>query len=250
MIFTRAGDKSRVQMWTKGEGDKGIPKNAVITVNGSASCSVNYDWLRFQYLDSFQGIYLPIAFQISNSYWKVFGEKNNGGLYEPVSVSYSWQTEMVIQISSMLPYGYDIYFNDNYLRYDYNSHWFYFNGIRLDSLNNIKSDLFCTSYSYIMVCETPTPIICTIAPLQQPILGEDYTLNCNATGSPVLVLEWSVEYEDRKTTMRDSVKIELVQSEPAVITSVLTISEFTVYDIGVYSCSVTNKRFVNFLTKI
>ena len=77
----------------------------------------------------------------------------------------NWRTGgskgLVIQISTAWVSDgfYDIYINKKHLQFNYGSSdtWSSYKDNRLNTVNNVYSDLFCTHYDYIMVCKDAQP---------------------------------------------------------------------------------------------
>ena len=153
----------------------------------------------------------------------------------------SYVFDIQISDSIVAPDGfYDIYVNKNNVQLNYGSvdDWNSYSSYRLNTADNIRSDLFCTHYTSIMICENSQPKICSLdGPVKPLILGASYTLTCKGVGSPILEVTW------KKTDESAIDGTQTLNEDNDVITSTLTIQNYSTSESGVYTCSVRNQNY-------
>ena len=100
-------------------------------------------------------------------------------------------------------------------------------------------------FNYLSVCSDSQPTICPID-LRSPTLGADFNLTCIGSGAPYLDLSWST---DKTVTMTTHPWIYNTSSADHVITSILTLSNFSLKHEGDYKCTVKNLNFQKTISK-
>ena len=222
----------------------------LITVKGGfhGECAGGSDYLRFRKSGEWNQ---PVVFQFDdgNELKKVsvYGECKNGtcnlGLSDKETVT-DWKIgqEFDFQISdanvSSSPGFYNIYINKKNVQLNYCSAWDSYSDYRLNTADNIRSDLFCTHYTSIMICDTSQPKICSlVGPVKSLILGDSYTLTCKGAGSPILEVTWT---KPDKSAVSGT---ETLNKDNDVITSTLEIQDYSTSDSGVYTCTVRNQNY-------
>ena len=234
-------------------------RTGVFTINGLFTCSYYYDHLRFRRLnsDGSQADWQPLIIRPFASAQKaeIFGRPISSNTISGKQTLNNWKdgNKMNLQISDHVHNSYSIYLNSKHLSYNYNNGWKDFNGKRLGTINNIFSDLNCMQYKYIMICDNTElkPKICAVSPsseYQNLILGNNYSLRCGGTGVPFLEIDWKFNYSFGvdKNNARSSAEISPVATtDDHTIKSQINITQFSLNDLGNYTCSVTNKNYKN-----
>ena len=229
----------------------------LITVKGGydEQCRGKYgglDYLRFRKSGSW---YQPIAFEfkgdsLANLY--VYGEIETNPGNSEVTTSRNtaitdWKKDsnvFDIQISDSTAVEsegfYDIYVNTKNVPLNYGSkdEWKLYSVKRLNTADNIRSDLYCTHYTSIMICDNSQPKICSLdGPVKPLDLGDSYTLTCKGAGSPILEVTWEKPNESVVS------ETQTLNEDNDVITSTLTIQKYSTSDSGVYNCTVRNQNY-------
>ena len=232
-------------------GGAGGKLTGLITVKGGfhGECAGESDYLTFRKSGEWNQ---PVIFNFHDgkelNKVSVFGECKSGscnsGVSEKETVT-DWKIgqEFNFQISDAnvaTSEFYNIYINKNNVKLDYGSEtaWDSYSSYRLNTADNIRSDLFCTHYTSIMICENSQPKICRLdGPVKPLILGDSYTLTCKGVGSPVLEVTWT---KPDKSAVSE---IETLNEDNDVIKSTLTIRNYSTSDSGVYTCTVRNQNY-------
>ena len=222
----------------------------VITIKGvlkNVTCLTGTDYLRFRKATESGGReYDSLAFQFHNTVnllsITVFGERKDEPIQGNTINNWIWKhlNTFNIQISDYAAVKskyYAIYFSGNYLKFNYDNKWDDFNGKQLLTANRIVSDLFCSYYKYIMICPDAVPTMCDS---KTPVLklGSSLTITCKAAGSPILELAWTLP----NGSLYSGAPSYLNENED-VITSQLTIANYSVKDSGIYTCTVKNQNY-------
>ena len=132
------------------------------------------------------------------------------------------------------------------LSYNYGSEetWKLFqdNDVRLRDVTKIVNprNSNSTVFKYISICPDATPRLCDdqLSTVKEAKLGEPYTLTCSATGAPFLAASWIKDGE-----IKPSSHSYVSEGPDHTITSNIAIGNFTVDDIGKWTCSIFNKNF-------
>ena len=224
----------------------------LITVKGGfhGHCAGGSDYLRFRKSGEWSQ---PVVFHFHEgsqlNMVSVYGEYKDSSGNSVVSDKKTvtgWKIgqEFAFQISDAnvaTPSGiYNIYINKNIVELNYGSvdEWDSYSDKRLNTADNIRSDMFCTHYTSIMICENSQPKKCSLdGPVKPLILGDSYTLTCKGVGSPILEVTW--------TNPEESVVsgTETLNENNDVITSTITIQNYSTSDSGVYTCTVRNQNY-------
>ena len=221
----------------------------LITVKGGFHGERNNDYLRFRKSGEWNQ---PVIFNFHDGKElkkvSVYGECKSGscnsGVSEKETVT-DWKIgqEFNFQISdaNVATSGfYNIYINEKNVQLDYGSEtaWDSYSSYRLNTADNIRSDLFCTHYTSIMICENSQPKICRLdGPVKPLILGDSYTLTCKGVGSPILEVTWTKPDESAVSVTRT------LNKDNDVVTSTLEIQDYSTSDSGVYTCTVRNQNY-------
>ena len=225
----------------------------LITVKGGYHydklCDRGYDYLRFRKSATW---YQPIVFEFKGESLEtvyVYGEVETETWSQVTTRTEILNWKKVIhvfdiQISDSTAVAqdgfYDIYVNKKNvpLKYGSKDEWDSFSDKRLNTADNIRSDLICTHYTSIMICENSQPKICRLdGPVKPLILGDSYTLTCKGAGSPILEVTWT---KPDKSAVSGT---ETLNENNDVITSTLTIQNYSTSDSGVYTCTVRNQNY-------
>ena len=222
----------------------------VITIKGvlkNVTCLMGTDYLRFRKAtESGDREYDSLAFQFHNTVnllsITVFGERKDEPIQGITMNNWVWKqlNTFNIQISDYAAVKseyYAIYFSGNYLKFNYANKWDDFDNKRLLTANRIVSDLFCSYYKYIMICPDAVPTMCDS---NTPVLklGSLLTITCKAAGSPILELAWTLP----NGSLYSGAPSYLNKNED-VITSKLTIANYSVKDSGIYTCTAENQNY-------
>ena len=135
---------------------------------------------------------------------------------------------------------YNIYINKINVQLNYGSEtaWDSYSNKRLNTADNIRSDLWCTHYTSIIICEDSQPKICSLdGPVKPLILGNSYMLTCRGVGSPILEVTWT---KPDKSAVNGT---QTLNEDNDVITSTLEIQDYSTSDSGVYTCTVRNQNY-------
>ena len=218
----------------------------LITVKGGYDKLLcKFDYLRFRESGEWNQ---PIVFEFKGDSLEmvnVYGEKS-GAQLSKITYLTDWKTEnnvfdIQISDSTVAPDGfYDIYVNKKNVKLDYGSKtaWDSYSDKRLNTADNIISDLTCTHYTSIMTCKNSQPKICSLdGPVKPLILGDSYTLTCKGAGSPILEVTWT---RPDKSAVSGT---QTLNEDNDVITSTLTIQNYSTSDSGVYTCTVRNQNY-------
>ena len=235
-------------------------RTGVFTINGLVKCPAgDFEHLRFRRLncEGSKAEWQPLIIKLfaSEGHADIFSRIGSGITVSGKQTLNDWKnsSKMNFQISDHVPNSYSIYMNSKHLSYNYNNGWKDFDGKRLGTINNIFSDLNCMQYKYVMVCNNTDlqPKICDVSPssdYQNLILGGDYRLRCGGTGVPFLEVDWKFNYSFgvKKNVTRSSAQISSVATKDNhTIKSEINIKKFSLNDLGIYTCSVTNKNYKN-----
>ena len=228
----------------------------LITVKGGfhGECVGGIDYLRFRKSrEDSNSWHQPVVFYFHKGTTldrvSVYGECKDGTCADGVSDKNTvtdWKIgqEFDFQISDakvLAPDGfYDIYINKKKVQLNYGSAQNSYLDYRLNRADNIRSDLFCTHYTSIMICKNSQPKICSLdGPVKPQILGNSYTLTCKGVGSPILKVTWT---KPDKSVVSGT---QTLNEDNDVITSTLTIQNYSTSDSGVYTCTVRNQNYGN-----
>ena len=225
----------------------------LITVKGGydelcRGAQKGYDYLRFRKSGEW---YQPVAFEFRGESLEtvnIYGEvmTDSGSKLSKIISLTDWKTgndvfDIQISDNTVAPDGfYDIYVNEKNVQLNYGSvdEWNSYSDKRFNTADNIMSDLWCTHYTSIMICENSQPKICSLdGPVKPLILGDSYTLTCKGVGSPILEVTW--------TNPDESVVngTQTLNEDADVITSTLTIQDYSTSDSEVYTCTVRNQNY-------
>ena len=237
------------QLVHRGAGGK---LTGLITVKGGfhSECAGGFDCLRFRKSGKWNQ---PVIFNFHDgkelNKVSVFGECKSGSCNSGVSAKKTvtdWKIgpKFDFQISdanvATSSGFYNIYINKNNVQLNYGSEtaWDSYSSYRLTTADNIRSDLYCTHYTSIMICENSQPKICSLdGPVKPLILRNSYTLTCKGVGSPILEVTWT---KPDKSAVSET---ETLNKDNDVITSTLTIQDYSTSDSGVYTCTVKNQNY-------
>ena len=237
----------------------------VITVKGglkNGKCRNGLDYLRFRKTKSMRDLRskhdaLIFAFSDGESLKDVsiYGEKNGNGKLEGTTFNdWGWKEEgsnaFHIQISDQTSDDfYNIYINKIHSEFKYSDdgsdNWGSWRSERLNTVNRVVADQFCTHYDYITICPDATPRLCDGEPIGALILGSTLTLTCEGAGSPILEVAWT---KPDGTPYLGPTKMMLNKDED-VITSTMQIENYSIQDGGIYTCTVKNQNFGHNATK-
>ena len=173
--------------------------------------------------------------------------KNQMGNYFQISDGSQNQYSIIMGDASSTESGEDDSIGIEY-NYESDSKWAEFqnNNIRLRDTVRVKNEGKCVVFKYISVCPDATPRLCeesfSVAEAQ---LGETYNLTCTAAGAPFLYTSW---IHDGKN-MTNSQETHEVHEATHKITSQIKIQNFTIDDIGNWTCTIYNKNFGSNVTK-
>ena len=232
-------------------------RTGVFTINGLFTCSEFQDHLRFRRLNGngSQADWQPLIIRPFASEYQVFGRLDSSNTISGKQTLGGWTdgNKMNLQISDHVHDSYSIYMNSQYLSYNYGDKWSDFDNKRLGTINNIFCDLKCMQFKYIMICNNTElkPKICEVSPsseYQNLILGNNYSLRCGGKGVPFLEIDWKFNYSFgvEKKNARSSAEISsVVTTDDHTIKSQINITQFSLNDLGIYTCSVTNKNYKN-----
>ena len=236
-------------------------RTGVFTINGLFKCPADnkyrYEHLRFRRLIGDEEGWQPLIIKLfaSTVPAEIFGRPDSGSTISGKQTLNNWKdgNKMNLQISDHAPNSYSIYLNSKHLSYNYNNGWKDFDDKRLGTTNNIFSDLNCMQYTYFMICDNTElqPKICDVSPssdYQNLILGSGYSLRCGGTGVPFLEVDWKFNYSFgvEKKNARSSAEISpVVTTDDHTIKSQINIRQFSLDDLGIYTCSLTNKNYKN-----
>ena len=239
-------------------------RTGVFTINGLFECPAianqynlnQYEHLRFRKLNGNEEGWQPLIIKLfaSTVPAEIFGRPNSDNKISGKQTLNNWKdgSKMNLQISDHIPNSYSIYLNSKQLSYNYNNGWKDFKDKRLGTINNICSDLTCMQYKYIMICNNTElqPKICDVSQpseYQDLNLGSDYSLRCGGTGVPYLEVNWKFKpsFGVEKNVEKNVSTVGVATTDDHTIKSQINITQFSLDDLGIYTCSVTNKNYKN-----
>ena len=233
-------------------------RTGVFTINGLFTCSEYQDHLRFRRLNSegSQADWHPLIIRpfTGVDQANIFGRLDRSDTISGEQTLNNWKdgNKMNLQISDHVPNSYSIYMNSKHLSYNYSNGWKDFDGKRLGTINSIFSDLNCMQYTYIMICDNTElqPKICDVSrpsEYQDLNLGKNYNLSCGGTGVPYLEVDWKFKpsFGFEKNVEKNVATVASATTDDHTIKSQINIRQFSLDDLGIYTCSLTNKNYKN-----
>ena len=120
------------------------------------------------------------------------------------------------------------------------------NNVTLHDTVRIKNGGNCVVFKYISVCPDATPRLCgEPSSVVEAQLGGSYTLTCSASGAPFLAASW-IHDGELVTNSRETFVVDKATHR---ITSQMEIQDFSIDDLGEWTCTIRNKNFGNNVTK-
>lgn len=115
------------------------------------------------------------------------------------------------------------------------------NNLKISDTDKITSGPFGPyTFTYLSVCNTSQPKICRETSTTTPAIGQDHNVTCIGSGAPYLTIEW--HWDTSKTVTQHPTILNTSRADH-VITSTITLQNFTLAQSGDYTCLVTNSNF-------
>ena len=252
--------------YTRGEENKiTIPSKhkvtGIVTISGEYFSPRDYQGRKYDLMRFIiKGNELqPLVFNVQDDGdLRVYGIKNyQNKIYGKKATNYNFKDSKIhIQISAIHNKMY-VGKPGNASLLDYNN-----TAANLSELNRvtlITYDQFVSVYKFISICEHPKPILCDtkssettkiLVPTEtiNVGLGMDLEISCTGSGAPYLQVEW-VQNTYKNITLELTETYNQSTADHA-IRSTLKLTQFSVDNIGTFTCKSSNKNFKYSVSKV